>query len=513
MNKSASGPAPSRRSFLTRAAGAAMAAALPKAKAQAAPAVRARKRPLNVLFFMSDDMRPELACYNSRFHAHSPNIDALAAKGVRFDRNYCQFPLCNPSRSSLFTGHPPHTTKVLGNSASVRNLHPDWITLPQTLPRKRLHHPAQRQALPRRPRRPQSLDRLRRRRRIACTHRSPASRLNIPHARSPHAQRRPARSPRRQRALRALRPDLHPRRQRRRRRRLHGCRPAPSPYLRPMCKGLSRKPFFIGCGFSKPHSPPTAPQRFFDLYDPDDIQLPPDFAAWPTVPERLSQSRHPHAQRRSLHRPRRIRVRSTTSHPRLSRLHLLGRLESRPRPRRSRHTRPAQQHPRRLRRRPRLSARRKRKVVQGRLALRRRHPRPAHHPHARSTTATAAPPPHRPVARHLLAPWPNSASLEVPPGIEGAEPRSRSSTIPRAHGTNPPSASGAKTAQPSTAPRSAPNNVATPSSAKPPTNGAMLFDVHADPLELTNLAEDPKNAAVRAQLSKLIANYSYPAEV
>ena len=44
------------------------------------------------------------------------------------------------------------------------------------------------------------------------------------------------------------------------------------------------QPFFIACGFVKPHSPPTAPQKFFDLYDVDKIQLTPDFAAWPTVP-------------------------------------------------------------------------------------------------------------------------------------------------------------------------------------------------------------------------------------
>jgi arylsulfatase A-like enzyme len=42
-------------------------------------------------------------------------------------------------------------------------------------------------------------------------------------------------------------------------------------------------------------------------------------------------------------------------------------------------------------------------------------------------------------------------------------------------------------------------------------NGAMLFDVHADPMELTNLADAPKHAAVRAELSKLITSYSYPA--
>src|ERR1039457_1017411 len=129
-----------RRTFLTKATGAALATALPSAAQNAAPpksaatgksaAVGKRKRPLNVLFFMSDDMRPELASYNSRFNVHSPNIDALGAHGVRFDRNYCQFPLCNPSRSSLFTGHLTRETGVLGNSAAVVKAHPEWITLP-----------------------------------------------------------------------------------------------------------------------------------------------------------------------------------------------------------------------------------------------------------------------------------------------------------------------------------------------------------------------------------------------
>jgi len=45
---------------------------------------------------------------------------------------------------------------------------------------------------------------------------------------------------------------------------------------------------------------------------------------------------------------------------------------------------------------------------------------------------------------------------------------------------------------------------------KAAVNGAMLFDVHADPMELTNLADDPKRQATRAELSKLIAAYSYP---
>jgi iduronate 2-sulfatase len=48
---------------------------------------------------------------------------------------------------------------------------------------------------------------------------------------------------------------------------------------------LKEQPFFIACGFVKPHSPPTAPQKFFDWYDPEKIELTPDFAAWPTVPQ------------------------------------------------------------------------------------------------------------------------------------------------------------------------------------------------------------------------------------
>ena len=46
----------------------------------------------------------------------------------------------------------------------------------------------------------------------------------------------------------------------------------------------SGKPFFIGCGFVKPHSPLCAPQEFLDMYPLDKIKLTPDFAPWPTVP-------------------------------------------------------------------------------------------------------------------------------------------------------------------------------------------------------------------------------------
>src|SRR5262249_52882231 len=63
--------------------------------------------------------------------AKTPNIDRLAATGVRFEHAYCQFPLCNPSRSSMLTGRHPGTTGVLGNRTWFGDAHPDFVSLPK----------------------------------------------------------------------------------------------------------------------------------------------------------------------------------------------------------------------------------------------------------------------------------------------------------------------------------------------------------------------------------------------
>jgi arylsulfatase A-like enzyme len=90
---------------------------------------QAATRP-NVLFIVSDDLNNLLGCYGTP-QAHTPHIDRLAARGMRFERAYCTFPLCGPSRNSFLTGLYPNSTGILSNAQLFRQTIPSQLSMPQ----------------------------------------------------------------------------------------------------------------------------------------------------------------------------------------------------------------------------------------------------------------------------------------------------------------------------------------------------------------------------------------------
>jgi arylsulfatase A-like enzyme len=232
----------------------------------------------NVLFIAVDDLRPELGCYGAK-HIQSPNIDRLAARGLLFERAYCQQAVCNPSRNSLLSGCRPDTTRIFNNQTFLRQTMPDVLTLPQhfkdngytALSLGKIFHHSEKEPGddPRSWSEPawyhgepyrhwfskesdefiKRLKKLPEKERPRLIRGPPFEAANEPDDVYPDGQT----------ALKAIET------------------------LRGLKSG--GKPFFLGVGFVKPHLPFTCPQKYWDLYPANTIKLPDNYFPTKGAPE------------------------------------------------------------------------------------------------------------------------------------------------------------------------------------------------------------------------------------
>jgi arylsulfatase A-like enzyme len=246
----------------------------------------APRKKLNVLFLIADDLRPELGAYGHPF-LKTPNLDRLAARATRFDRAYAQYPLCNPSRTSLLTGRYPTETGVMDNNKYFRAEHPDWVTLPQhfknngyaTLRTGKIFHGG--------------ID-------DAPSWTEGGEPINPAIVNRGTNNPRPAEAPQRPRDPDEdeSAPPVQAANEGERRRMasdrivvLEGDGESHGDY-RTATRAISyleryqekEQPFFLAVGFVKPHSPPTAPRKMFVLYEVSRVPLPTDFAPRPGPP-------------------------------------------------------------------------------------------------------------------------------------------------------------------------------------------------------------------------------------
>jgi uncharacterized sulfatase len=215
-----------------------------------APAAEpAAKPPLNVLFIVADDLNTALGAYGDSL-ARTPNLDRLAARGVRFANAHVQYPLCNPSRVSFFTGRRPEHTGVYTLTVAPQVAMPDSVRLPQlfrqhgyfTAGAGKVYHNLKTN--------------------------DPASWDQYEDGRGGDRGEQAALE---FRASGNGTPSWHP---------LEGDGSATrdGQNARTIARLIREraadgKPFFLALGLHKPHLPWTAPKRFFDLHDVKDFEL------------------------------------------------------------------------------------------------------------------------------------------------------------------------------------------------------------------------------------------------
>ncbi|MGL5016802.1 MAG: sulfatase [Luteolibacter sp.] len=208
----------------------------------------------NVLFIAVDDLRPELGCYGDS-QAKTPHMDKLAAQGMRFDRAYCQVAVCGASRASLMTGILPTSERFLNARTLAEKDAPDAVTLPQAF------------------------------REAGYTTLSNGKIFHHPDDTGKRSWSEPAWSPKNPEApTLGLDPETNRRLSNAKRGRIFESPDVPDaayPDGKTALKTIADlkrlqkdgKPFFLACGFLKPHMPFYAPKKYWDLYQRDEIKI------------------------------------------------------------------------------------------------------------------------------------------------------------------------------------------------------------------------------------------------
>lgn len=209
-----------------------------------------KTRKKNILFIMVDDLRPELGCYG-RSHIKSPNIDQLAREGVVFRNAYCQVPVCGASRASIMTGLRPAGKRFWQWDCKAEVDVPDAPVM-NSFFRDNGYH-------------------------TICNGKIFHYKTDCEDGWS-EKPFRPGSTPNLQSTTGAKGPAFTVGN-------LSDDEYGDGKILNKSLEDLKKlkkmdKPFFLAVGFSKPHLPFVAPKKYWDLYEKENIELPPN----PTAP-------------------------------------------------------------------------------------------------------------------------------------------------------------------------------------------------------------------------------------
>jgi len=83
-------------------------------------------RPTNMLILMADQHNPKMLGCRGHDWVKTPNLDALAGRGIQFDYAYTNSALCVPARAGFATGRYPHDTKCWDNAIAYDGRQPSW---------------------------------------------------------------------------------------------------------------------------------------------------------------------------------------------------------------------------------------------------------------------------------------------------------------------------------------------------------------------------------------------------